>query len=769
MQEVTDWTFSPGDPAWLAPGQDIDRFEVEARIGQGAHAVVYRVQHSALGTRHALKVLTNADETVRKRLLQEGRIQAELQHPNVVAVTDVLELPHTLGLVMDYVYGPPLADWLRAQQPDVEQALDIFRNIVEGVRAAHRLGIVHRDLKPANVLMAWDGQRYTPRVTDFGLAKVERKPGAMGSAQALGTPAYMAPEQIRDAARVDPRADIFSLGCILYELLCGVRPFRTLEIPVLFNEILNGRYPPPEKLNPELPEHLLVTIRRCLEVERWRRPPSCDVLLHMLDGFDEGAAVEPTPAPRLVEGPTLHSGTLLEGRYELAEKLGQGGLGEVWRAFDRAKRVEVAIKLMHRQWLEEPGRVESFLHSARKMAALRHRHLVRVLQPYGDHQGQVFYVMEYLDGGDLVTRLKDGPLRVEEIVSLVDALAGALGAAHAKGMIHRNIKPRNVMFDARGRAVLTDFDLAMPGADEDGERRVDAIDTFLFAAPERTRSPQKPGRRADQYSLAMLAVYALHGRSLHMGVVYDTRGFIQELEAPNRVKRVLARALSVDPTLRFESVTALAEALRGAAASKATRAGASGELKSAELWALEGKPVDPPAPKRPGRLLSALLLVLAGVGGVAIGWVGRSLAPPLDLAAWIAPPPDAPEVTEPAVTEAELATAELTPVVEAPPPSQPPPAVVVAPPPRLVSEVTPSSGAKARFTVVLTLDDPEQIATLRCRGEPDHRFQGRIRVGMAASTPCVLETPEAYGTLNLSRDEERRCEILDTTISCEPR
>jgi serine/threonine-protein kinase len=189
---------------------------------------------------------------------------------------------------MEYIDGPNLETWLTSEVHDLSTREDVFRQIVAAVRAAHAKNLVHRDLKPMNILMARLGDSWTPKVCDFGIAKItaeEADPttGATQTGITMGTPAFMAPEQIRDAKNVDHRADIFSLGCILYQLMTGVQPFRTPDIVDLYNAITQGIYTDPRAHTPELSDPIVHTIRRCLEVDRDHRMPDCDAILGSLD------------------------------------------------------------------------------------------------------------------------------------------------------------------------------------------------------------------------------------------------------------------------------------------------------------------------------------------------------------------------------------------------------------------------------------------------------------------------------------------------------
>ena len=283
----------------LSAGERIDRYRVDTKLGEGGMALVYRVQHVQLGTWHALKVLRSSWAPIRDRLLLEGRVQAQLQHPNIVAVTDVVEVHGAPGLVMEYVAGPSLDSLLRHTRLSIMQADMLGRGIIAGVAAAHEQGLIHRDLKPANILLAVGKFGVVPKVADFGLAKL-LDTGESSSARqtrtgvGMGTPAFMSPEQLRDAKNVDCRADVFALGAILYELACGARAFDTDDVLDLFAAIAAGQYVHPREHAPELPSRMVDAIVGALEPDRDKRWPDCASLLQAWTGEpteDSGSAV----------------------------------------------------------------------------------------------------------------------------------------------------------------------------------------------------------------------------------------------------------------------------------------------------------------------------------------------------------------------------------------------------------------------------------------------------------------------------------------------
>lgn len=336
----------------LDRGERVDgRFEVEERVGSGGMAEVYRVRHLSLGSVHALKVLSLPHPGLRERFLREGRIQAQIRHPNVVAVTDVIEHRGRLGLLMEYVDHVSLQQLLDLQGAlPLEESLQIFARILSGVEAAHASGVLHRDLKPANILLARSAQGLVPKITDFGIAKVvlEGMPaGATRDGSMMGTPGYMAPEQVRNAKDVDRRADVFALGAILYTMLAGRPPF-DLDSPDLFEDTLEGRFPPLETLVPGLPPAVVAAVHGAMEPDAAARIPSARA-------FGEALFADRPELLALVVGsaedstPVSVHGALLEPRSTLTPPTYAGGMtptgslppaGETL-ALDRGRRLPV--------------------------------------------------------------------------------------------------------------------------------------------------------------------------------------------------------------------------------------------------------------------------------------------------------------------------------------------------------------------------------------------------------------------------------------------
>lgn len=285
LQEDSDVLTGPGSS--LQPGDHVGRFEVVQWLGEGGSASVYKIRHRQLESHYALKVLHGiGSQSAMERLMQEGKLQSNLQHPHIVRVHDVLDYQGAPALVMDYVRGRTLAMALEEGDLDLPTLEDLFRQILSAVGAAHKAGVVHRDLKPSNVILTTHEGRPFAQVTDFGVARAgglelseKTRTGAL-----LGTLEYMSPEQIRGEEKIDHRSDLFSLGVMLYEMCLGVRPFAHKHLVQLIGAIDRADYIAIEDLNPSLPAHLQDAIRTTLVADPNCRVPDSKTLVAILDG-----------------------------------------------------------------------------------------------------------------------------------------------------------------------------------------------------------------------------------------------------------------------------------------------------------------------------------------------------------------------------------------------------------------------------------------------------------------------------------------------------
>ncbi|MGH2677743.1 MAG: Stk1 family PASTA domain-containing Ser/Thr kinase [Actinomycetota bacterium] len=241
-----------------------ERYEIESTLGEGGMARVYRGTDGVLGRPVAIKVLADRyanDDTFVTRFRREAQAAAALNHPNVVSVFDTGDDGQAHYIVMEYVPGHTLADVLKREGPlDPDRAARIAENVATALQAAHERGLVHRDVKPGNVMIDPQGRT---KVMDFGIARAATDDTLTQTGAVLGTAAYLSPEQARGDP-VDARSDIYSLGCVLYEMLTGRPPF-TGDSPVAIAYAhVNDQPDPPSAHRPGIPPDLEAVTMKAL-------------------------------------------------------------------------------------------------------------------------------------------------------------------------------------------------------------------------------------------------------------------------------------------------------------------------------------------------------------------------------------------------------------------------------------------------------------------------------------------------------------------------
>jgi serine/threonine protein kinase len=482
------------------------RYRVVRYLRSGGMGTIYQAEDLKLDVQVALKFLRAKhahDPRVLELLLNEVRLAREIAHPNVCRLFDVGEIDGEHFLSMEYVEGEDLASLLRriGRLPK-DKAISIGLEICNGLEAAHQRGIVHRDLKPSNLMIDATGHA---KIMDFGLAVLASR--LEGQMLVAGTPDYMAPEQRRGESSV--QTDVYAVGLVLYELFTG----RKARVD-LSGSGSSAATPLPAIVADDLDPTIERVIRHCLEPNPGMRPSSVNAIGAKLASL---AAAPWRPSDGLIIPHRKH--------WVLERKLGRGGFGETWLAVHTKTR---------------DRRVFKFCHDANKLKALQReitlfrfmretlggRDDIAALVDWQLEEPPYFIESEFAATGNLLDwfQAEGGPASIplEERLDIIRRMAVALSAAHSVGVLHKDVKPANVLVHRRPdgslnvrlcdfgvsmlteRARLQDAGVTAAGFTDtdDGSSSSDA-GTRLYMAPEIIEG-KPPTTGADVYALGVM-------------------------------------------------------------------------------------------------------------------------------------------------------------------------------------------------------------------------------------------------------------------------
>jgi serine/threonine protein kinase len=279
----------------------LGHYRILSVLGQGGMGIVFGAIDANLQRWVALKVMkpdSAQDEAARQRFLREARALAALKSDHIVAVHQVGQTNHLPFLAMEFLQGEPLDEWLKRRgRPSLAEILRLGIEIGRGLTVAHACGLTHRDIKPGNIFLESvvrasaatdDGPptaNFRVKILDFGLARItDDHANLTDPGRVIGTPGYMAPEQV-EGKQVDARSDLFSLGCILYELSTGVPPFAAANAVAILMAVLTREPTPPRELNADLPAPLATLIGRLMAKDPQRRPASARAVVAALEAI----------------------------------------------------------------------------------------------------------------------------------------------------------------------------------------------------------------------------------------------------------------------------------------------------------------------------------------------------------------------------------------------------------------------------------------------------------------------------------------------------
>ncbi|HHN74178.1 MAG TPA: serine/threonine protein kinase [Acidobacteria bacterium] len=520
----------PPDPASSSP----DRYTIEGPLegyvpGHAFLAIDRTMERRVVLRRFAPPLI--ASESAAERILADIRRIARLHHPAIAAIHDAGRDGAGIFVVEDHVPGKSLREILATEGPlDVPRAIQVITRLAEALDYSHGLGLLARNLRPENVIVS---SSFEARLIDFGIGLRHSDDPTLASA-------YRTPESMR-GERSDPSSDIYLLGVLAWEMLTGKAPPppRGSQAPVL-----------PEREGHPIPDLLQRVVRGCLVPDRSQRVGSAQELLEELHGTH------------------LLPGALLANRYEILREIGRGGMGTVFAARDLVLEEPVALKVLSGPIGETVEK--RFIQEIRLTRQINHPNIVRV-HTFERWRELRFIVMEYIDGVDLRQWAGNRhPIPLGQVLEFISGVASGLAAAHRLGIVHRDVKPENVLLDQEGRPRLVDFGIARQG-DVHLTREGLVMGSPAYMAPEQIRG-EAADQRADLYAIGVLTYFLLTGREpfasdnvaevLRLQIEQPPPPLASFREGiPQPVEALVSRLLSKDPNQRPASVFSLLEEL----------------------------------------------------------------------------------------------------------------------------------------------------------------------------------------------------------------
>ena len=580
----------------------IGKYDLKQEIGRGSFATVYLARHTENKQLCAVKSMhleLVSDGELLARFQREADILMQLDDPHIVRIMEHGSDNNSPFIVMEYVDGHSLKWYITSHgQLELLTALNYTRQIAEGLDMAYEHGVVHRNIKPQDILINSKG---VVKIADFGLARSRETMTLTQSNVFLGTAYYISPEQAESGHSADIRSDLYSLAAVLFEMLTGQPPYEGDTAVDIVIKHMNDKIPSICRLRPDLRSSADAFMQKALAkspAERYQTPKEFIMALDLFERDQTlypGSAELDDPAVSVVNATeAVNDQILLSGqdtpfnlaqssaskvynlsKYQLLECIAVGGMGEIWKALDTQLKRYVSIKLLHPAIQQVPDFITRFEQEARIVASLHHPNIVKIYNFHVSYPPEsdpplCYMVMEYVDGGTL--RDLRHRLSMSEAVGFVIQAAQGLDYAHSKGIVHRDVKPGNMLLRKDGHLLLCDFGIAkfLEGS------ATSTIPGSVVGTPKYIPPEQAEGTvdcRSDIYSLGIVLFECLTG---HPPFTADTplAMILQHLHEPLPVKylrtagvpepleKVLVKMTAKSPADRYQSAQEVIDALR---------------------------------------------------------------------------------------------------------------------------------------------------------------------------------------------------------------
>lgn len=493
----------------------IGEYILTGKIGQGGIAEIYKARQGSLNRDVAIKILSKSlcdDPDIVRRFERESLVIAHLNHPNIVHVIDKGMAVGRYYFVLEFVDGTSLRQVIDSEKISINTKIESIVQVCKGLDYAHKNGVIHRDIKPANILIDREGNAM---ITDFGIAQIvggDHQGSDTTSADIImGTLSYMSPEQKISSRNVDQTTDIYSVGVIIYEILCGKKPM--------------GQFKPPSENNPNLNAEFDEIVAKCMAQDPSDRYQTAvelkDALLHAIN---EGA-------PSNNREVSVTGSTSFMGKCRYLDTIKESRYSTTFLVENQLNKNLYVIKKHSRG---EAGRKE-----AKLLSSLNHKNVIGIFGSGGDTKSTIV-IAEYAPGGSLADRMAR-KYDWEEAMNIAVQIAAGLDIAHRNNLVHGNLRPSNVLFDVNEVVKLTDFGMPAHYNESDSKQN-------WFAPPE-----HKNSRLGDIYSLGVIVYLMITGKR----PLYDKGSKLilesMRLRVPEKVKGMLRKLLAIRVSQRFQS------------------------------------------------------------------------------------------------------------------------------------------------------------------------------------------------------------------------
>ncbi len=483
------------------------------KIGQGGIAEIYKGRQESLDRDVAIKILSTKlsnDPDIVRRFERESLVIARLNHPNIVHVIDKGSTGGRCYFVMEYIDGPTLREVIDSDRIALKTKLEMIVQVCKALDYAHKNGVIHRDIKPANILIDRQGNAL---VADFGIAQIVGTPDGETTASdvVMGTLSYMSPEQKVSSTNVDQTTDIYAMGIILYEILVQKKPF--------------GHFKVPSEINPDISSEFDQIVLKCMAQEAEDRYQTAvqlkDAVLEAMNGEVDAAPSHDFSLGGADSflGKCRHLDTIRETRFSSTILV--------------ENRLNKRLYIIKKYSKGEVGRKEATL-----LTSLKHKNIINIHGAGGDRKSTVV-VSEYAQGGSLADRMA----RKHEWrkgMDIIAQIAAGLDFAHKNNILHGNLRPSNILFDADETPKLSDF--GMP-PHYDGSRKRN-----WYGPPERKKS-----KVGDIYSMGVILHQMLTARYPNYDGADNLLLDDVRMNLPEDVRTMMSKLLAIRVSRRYQT------------------------------------------------------------------------------------------------------------------------------------------------------------------------------------------------------------------------